>query len=401
MIELKTVRSMVYGLATADALGVPVEFTSRARLRQNPVEGMRSGGVWDQPAGTWSDDTSMALATMESIGRLKALDLDDIMNNFVEWFENDEFTAGNHTFDVGNTTATAIEHYLDGAAVNDCGLTSPHSNGNGSLMRIVPMAMYCYSIDGAELSDQSMDAIHEVSALTHAHARSQMACGIYCLIAAQLLDGKPIDRAVADGLIRAEKYYSQKFPDEMKTYARLFDPQFGSLDGAELSEQSMDAIHAVSALTHAHARSRMACGIYCLIGAQLLDGKPIAQAVADGLIRAEKYYSQKFPDEMKTYARLFAPKFGSLDEDQIESSGYVVDSLEAAIWCLLNTTNYRELALKAVNLGGDTDTVAAIAGGLGGIAYGIDDIPADWIDTLRNKVLLDEIAVTFFNAIEG
>ena len=311
MIELKTVRSMVYGLAVADALGVPVEFTSRARLRQNPVEGMRSGGVWDQPAGTWSDDTSMALATMESIGRLKKIDLDDIMNNFVEWFENDEFTAGNHTFDV------AIEHYLDGAAVNDCGLTSPHSNGNGSLMRIVPMAMYCYSIDGAELSDQSMDAIHAVSALTHAHARSQMACGIHCLIGAQLLDGKPIDRAVADGLSRAKKFYSQKFPDEMKTYARLFDPQFGSLD-----------------------------------------------------------------------------------EDRIESSGYVVDSLEAAIWCLLNTMNYRELALKAVNLGGDTDTVAAIAGGLGGIAYGIDDIPADWIDVLKNKVLLDEIAATFFNAIE-
>ena len=99
MIGLKTVRSMIYGLATADALGVPVEFMSRARLRQNPVVDMRSGGVWDQPAGTWSDDTSMALATMESIGRLKKIDLDDIMNNFVEWLENDEFTAGNHTFD--------------------------------------------------------------------------------------------------------------------------------------------------------------------------------------------------------------------------------------------------------------------------------------------------------------
>ena len=316
MIELKTVQSMLYGEATADALGVPVEFMSRARLRRNPVEGMRSGGSWDQPAGTWSDDTSMALATMESIGRLKKIDLEDIMNNFVEWFENDEFTAGNHTFDVGNTTSAAIGNFLDGASINDCGLTSPHSNGNGSLMRIVPTAMYCYSLDGAELSDQSMDMIHAVSALTHAHARSQMACGIYCLIGAQLLDGKPIDRAVADGLSRAKKFYSQKFPDEMKTYARLFDPQFGSLD-----------------------------------------------------------------------------------EDRIESSGYVVDSLEAAIWCLLNTTDYRELALKAVNLGGDTDTVAAIAGGLGGIAYGIDDIPDDWIDVLKNKTLLDEIAATFFTAI--
>ena len=73
MIELKTVRSMVYGLAVADALGVPVEFMSRERLRQNPVEGMTDGGVWSQPAGTWSDDTSMTLALMESIGRLKKI----------------------------------------------------------------------------------------------------------------------------------------------------------------------------------------------------------------------------------------------------------------------------------------------------------------------------------------
>ena len=317
MIGLKTVRSMIYGLATADALGVPVEFTSRARLRKNPVVDMRSDGAWEQPAGTWSDDTSMALATMESIGRLKQIDLEDIMNNFVEWLENDEFTANNHCFDVGNTTATAIENYLNGAPVSQCGLTEAGSNGNGSLMRIVPMALYCYSVDGAELSEQSMDAIHSVSALTHAHARSQMACGIYCLIAAQLLDGKPI-----------------------------------------------------------------------------------AQAVADGLIRAEKFYARKFPDEMKTYARLLDPKFGSLDEDRIESSGYVVDSLEAALWSLLNTTNYRELALKAVNLGGDTDTVGAIAGGLGGIAYGLDQIPSEWIDALRNKELLDEIAAKFFSAIE-
>ncbi len=312
MIELKTVRSMLYGLAVADALGVPVEFTSRARLRRNPVEGMMSGGVWDQPAGTWSDDTSMALATMESIGRLKKIDLEDIMNNFAEWFEHDEFTAGNHTFDVGNTTATAIERFLDGTPIGDCGLTSGNSNGNGSLMRIVPMAMWLHPID-----DSKMGFIHDVSALTHAHPISLIACGTYCSIAAQLLEGKPIARAVADGLSRAEKYYSQKFPDKMKTYARLFDPQFGALD-----------------------------------------------------------------------------------EDAIKSSGYVVDSLEAAIWCLLNTTDYRSLALKAVNLGGDTDTVAAIAGGLGGIVYGIDDIPDEWLDVLKNKTLLEKISAEFFNAIE-
>ena len=312
MIELKTVRSMVYGLAVADALGVPVEFMSRARLRKNPVEGMTDGGVWDQPAGTWSDDTGMMIATMESIARLKKLDLEDIMNNFVEWLENDEFTANNHCFDVGNTTATAIERFLDGVPISQCGLTEGGSNGNGSLMRILPMAFYC----------------------------------------------KPID------------------------------------------ESSLEAIEKISALTHAHARSMISCGMYCLIAEQLIDGKTIAEAVSIGTSRAEEFYRKDFAGELKHFERLLDPKFDAFDEDAIKSSGYVVDSLEAAVWCLLNTTNYRELALKAVNLGGDTDTVAAIAGGLGGIAYGIDKIPDEWLDVLKKKTLLDNISAEFFNAIE-
>lgn len=307
MIGLQTVRSMLMGFAVGDALGVPVEFMSRARLRQNPVTGMRGGGAWDQPAGTWSDDTSMTIATMESIGRLKKIELDDIMNNFAEWVEHDEFTANNHCFDVGNTTAAAIGNYLDGAALAYCGLTSPNSNGNGSLMRILPVALYTDSIE----------TIHSVSALTHAHARSLIACGIYSLIARELLKGRSINDAIAIGLTAAENYYRR-------------------------SDYAVE-------LTH--------------------------------------------------FKRLFDPAFGALDEVEINSSGYVVDTLEAVLWCALNTNNYRDLVLKAVNLGGDTDTVGAIAGGLGGIAYGFKNIPADWIDALRNKNLLEEIASSFCNAL--
>ena len=309
MSTLKTVRAMMVGVAVGDALGVPVEFMSRERLRQNPVVGMRSGGTWGEPAGTWSDDTSMTLATMESIGRLRRIDLDDIMNNFVEWFDHDEFTAGNYTFDIGNTTATAIERYLNGVPIAECGLTSPNSNGNGSLMRILPIALF----------SDSLDDVHAVSALTHSHARSLIACGIYCLIADQLLDGKPIGEAISIGINHAEEYYRR----------------------------------------------------------------------SDSAV------------ELKHFERLFDPKFGELDEDEIKSSGYVVDSLEAALWSLLNTTNYHDLALKAVNLGGDTDTVGAIAGGLGGIVYGLEQIPSEWLDVLRNKELLDEISANFFSAIDG
>lgn len=77
---------------------------------------------------------------------------------------------------------------------------------------------------------------------------------------------------------------------------------------------------------------------------------------------------------------MFDKDFAALPEDEIESTDYVVSTLEAVVWCLLKTDNYKSMVLKAVNLGGDTDTIAAIAGGLAGIAYGLQDIPEDcWL----------------------
>ena len=88
-----------------------------------------------------------------------------------------------------------------------------------------------------------------------------------------------------------------------------------------------------------------------------------------------------------TYARL--QTLAELAEDDIRSSGYVVDTLEAALWCLLTSTSYSETVLKAVNLGDDTDTVAAVAGGLAGIIYGLEGIPDNWLAQLHNKELLE------------
>ena len=94
-----------------------------------------------------------------------------------------------------------------------------------------------------------------------------------------------------------------------------------------------------------------------------------------------------------------AKNFSDLPEEEIKSSGYVVDTLEATLWCLLNTDNYKSLALKAVNLGEDTDTVAAVAGGLADIFYGIDNIPQDWLATLQNKNCLENVAEKFAVAL--
>ena len=131
-----------------------------------------------------------------------------------------------------------------------------------------------------------------------------------------------------------------------------------------------------------------------------MEGKSISEAIQIGLSNAEEYYSDScFTDELEKYSRLWREDFANLPEEEIKSTGYVVDTLEAALWCLLNTKDYKSLVLKAVNLGDDTDTVAAVAGGLAGIYYGLEEIPEEWLLKLQNREYLEEIATDFFHSI--
>jgi len=145
-------------------------------------------------------------------------------------------------------------------------------------------------------------------------------------------------------------------------------------------------IEKASALTHAHRRSEMACGIYTLLLAAIIKGRSKA-AVTEGLLRAKQYYSTE--SEWKHYESLF--EIEKRERDSIISGGYVVTTLEAALWCLLTTDSYRECVLKAVNLGRDADTVAAVAGGLAGALYGLESIPQEWLDTLLKREYIEEM----------
>ena len=120
-------------------------------------------------------------------------------------------------------------------------------------------------------------------------------------------------------------------------------------------------------------------------------------AVERSLLQCKKYLEavaeNEINDEMQKYSRLWnLQEFKNLEETEIKSSGYVVDTLEAAIWCFLNTDSYVDCVLRAVNLGDDTDTVGAVAGGLAGLYYGIDDIPKEWIDIIPKKEWIIELA---------
>lgn len=170
-------KSAVYGLAVGDALGVPVEFMKRGSFR---VTGMTGYGSHNQPAGTWSDDTSMTLATCDSIRVLGRVDCDDIRNRFRQWLYNAEYTVDNVVFDVGNTTARALS----------CGKGGDreYSNGNGSLMRILPLAF----------TNAENKLIGKVSAITHAHTLSKSICIKYVELARALLNGMPFKDVLTD-----------------------------------------------------------------------------------------------------------------------------------------------------------------------------------------------------------
>jgi ADP-ribosylglycohydrolase len=153
------------------------------------------------------------------------------------------------------------------------------------------------------------------------------------------------------------------------------------------TEEAVQLVHTASSLTHGHVISLIGCGIYTLLIRSIL--RQGREGIQEGLRMASAQYEGW--DDLAAYARIFEEDFAALPRESIRSTGYVVDTLEAAVWCLLTTDNYRDCVLKAANLGEDTDTVAAIAGGLAGALYGMEGIPARWLDTLIRREFIEEM----------
>ena len=158
--------------------------------------------------------------------------------------------------------------------------------------------------------------------------------------------------------------------------------------------------HQVSCITHAHLRSQMACGIYVSIAMFLLSDDKPKVAYKEGLERINQIYAApEYTSEMSYFNRVFSGNIASLTVDEIYSGGYVIHTLEASLWCLLNSSSYSEAVLKAVNLGGDTDTTAAVTAGLAGIYYGLDNIPTEWIEQIARKQEIMDLATRFQAAV--
>ena len=153
----------------------------------------------------------------------------------------------------------------------------------------------------------------------------------------------------------------------------------------------------ISSLTHRHEISILGCYIYVLYVIKLLQGKDKLSAY--NMIRIEDY-SMFSEESLKAYSRILKDNLNTLKVDDIKSSGYVVDTLEASLWIVLKSDNYKESIIGAVNLGGDTDTIGAITGSITGIIYGYDSIPKDWLKELARREYLEDLAMKFESAIK-
>lgn len=196
-------KSALIGLAVGDALGVPVEFLSREEVRLINLNDMigcdtpvpfesRWGGMI--PAGAWSDDTSMTIATMASFIRQGGqIDYDDIMRQFLNWWENGAYCSIEFPFGLGGTVSKALHFYKTGIPATECGPNGERDNGNGALMRILPFSLYC--IFKGKKVEQSIEIIKSASAITHGHPISQLGCLIFTAFLKELLSSRSVKNA--------------------------------------------------------------------------------------------------------------------------------------------------------------------------------------------------------------
>lgn len=205
----KMCKSAILGLAIGDALGVPVEFQSRQSLKKRPVTIMRGPGVHNQPPGTWSDDTSLTLALIE--GWESPYELQTIADEMVKWLKHAKFTAHGKVFDVGNTCREAINNVFNGCNPYNSGISTETANGNGSLMRILPIAFF---LKDEKDFEKRKNYIYDISAITHAHILSKVACHIYVEFAIQLINGKSLKTAYEDTMHTLSMYYKSNIQEK-------------------------------------------------------------------------------------------------------------------------------------------------------------------------------------------
>jgi ADP-ribosyl-[dinitrogen reductase] hydrolase len=289
------------GLAVGDALGAPLEFCGRDE--HPPVRDLIGGGPFDLAPGCWTDDTSMALCLADSLIARRGFDEADLLGRFIRWWVDGEKRVTGHCFDIGIATRHALEHFQQhGAAIGAGGVHMEQQAGNGSLMRLAPVAIF----SGTD-ADRATTLADQQSRTTHASNECADACRLFATMLVESLSGLSRDE-----VLRPRDW----------------------------------------------------------------SGSSKVASIAGGAWRDKS-------------------------RDQISSSGYVISTLEAALWCVGRTDDFEKALVLAVNLGDDADTIGAVTGQLAGAIYGRQGIPAQWLKDLAWKRHIEERAEALWKAGRG
>lgn len=307
MDRLQRYTGSLLGLAICDALGAPVEFRHPGSF--TPIRDFISGGVFRLPAGSWTDDTSLALCLADSLISCNGFDAVDQMRRYVRWWRDGYLSINGHCFDIGNTTRSALCEFEDTGDPYS-GPTDMHSAGNGSLMRLAPIPLFY-----ANLPIEAINYAALSSRTTHGALESVDACRYFASLIIGAINGASKDDLLSN--------YYEPIPGMWKE-------------------------------------------------------KPLTLKIDE---IASGSYKDRNPPEIK-------------------GSGYVVKSMEAALWAFYHSTTFKDGALLAVNLGDDADTTGAIYGQLAGAYYGENGVPQEWRDNLIKQDLIVDFATKLYSAVQ-
>lgn len=284
------------GLALGDALGAPIEWAKPGFV---PITELRASVTHGLALGEWTDDTSMALATAHSL-ILKGFDTKDQLEQYLQWYRKGKFSANGKCVGIGRTTRESLEMFSKNKKKTTAIQKDPLLAGNGTIMRIAPIAMYA----------RNLTQVQKYSSLNSATTHSNPLC-----------------------------------TQSAELFSRMI---FIALKGSHTKAEIFRNIE-----------------LQCLARPHTLR------------------------QELRT---IFEKKTYKYNPPYIESTGYVIKSLEAALWAFNKSRSFKHGALLAVNLGGDADTVGALYGQLAGAYYGVNAIPTKWQKQIHNHVEIKNIA---------
>ncbi len=312
MRSISKIKDCIIGYATGDAFGLPFEGVEREKLINNPVTDMYGDGSQAVGAGTFSANTSMTIATMDSMIKEREIDYDSLMEHYTEWIVNGKYTVTDEAIDLDKTTIKSLTNYNEALSKGlepdpiDCGIEE-EIYSNETLQRMIPIAFYSYYKKLNQ--EQTLSIIKDVTYLTNKNEINVIGDFIYVNYLLNILHEK--DKYASINMLKSLNY-------------SLFDEEH---------------------LSH--------------------------------------------------YDRILKGDINKLSLDDINSNKDIVSTLEAVLWLVLKTENYSQSLIGAVSLGDDTDTIAALTGGITGLLYGYDEIPLKWKDKLIKKEYLIEYCKEF------